>query len=186
MINDIYFDHFPTLESERLIFRKQTLDDAVHLQYLRNNDQVMEFMDAEMHKTIEISEKFITENLEIYSKKEGMFWAIIEKKSNEYIGDFAFWKITREHHRAEIGYTLKPHYWGKGYMKETMLTIIDFGFNKLNLHSLEANINPKNNNSRKILTSVGFKKEAYFKESYYYNGNFIDSEIYSLLKSDWK
>jgi len=46
---------------------------------------------------------------------------------------------------------------------------------------LEANINPANENSRRLLLSLGFVKEAYFKENYFYNGEYLDSEIYSLL-----
>ncbi len=53
----------------------------------------------------------------------GIFWAVIEKSTNKFIGDFAFFKIDKNHSRAEIGYTLKPKFWGKGLMKEAMLSI---------------------------------------------------------------
>jgi [ribosomal protein S5]-alanine N-acetyltransferase len=71
-------------------------------------------------------------------------------------------------------------------MTEAMRTIFKFGFDELNLHSLEANINPLNNNSRAVLKKMGFQKEAYFRENYYYNGDYLDSEIYSLLNSDFQ
>ena len=70
-------------------------------------------------------------------------------------------------------------------MKEAIKTLIHFAFHTFNLNSLEANINPKNQNSRSILLKLGFQKEAYFRENYFYNGVFLDSEIYSLLKSDF-
>ena len=69
-------------------------------------------------------------------------------------------------------------------MSETMSTIVEFGFNELNLHSIEANINPSNNPSRKLLLNSGFKKEAYFRENYFHDGKYLDSEIYSLLAKD--
>lgn len=111
---------------------------------------------------------------------------LIEKTSGKFIGDFAYWKIDNKNSRAEIGYALKPEFWGKGFMKEAMIQIINFGFNDLKLHSIEANINPGNENSRGILTKLGFKKEAYFRENYYFNGEYLDSEIYSLLKIDFQ
>lgn len=185
MISEKFFSDFPDLESDRLLLRKPNIKYAPDLQSIRSNEEVMRYMDSDKHTTIEESEKFILENLKTYEMKNGLFWSLIEKSSNNFIGDFSFWRIDRKNSRAEIGYTLKPEYWGKGYMKEAMIRIINFGFNELNLHSLEANINPENENSRAILKKLGFKKEAYFRENYFYNGQYLDSEIYSLLKADF-
>lgn len=68
-------------------------------------------------------------------------------------------------------------------INEALPEVIGFGFNQLNLHSICANINPGNNASRQLLIKHGFVKEAYFKEDYYFNGRFLDSEIYGILKS---
>ncbi len=186
MINDIHFEIFPQLESERLIFRAFDLKDATDIQLIRSDDKVMSFMDSEYHKTIKDSENFILNNFDRYKNKSGIFWAIVEKTENKFIGDFAFWNIIRENHRAEIGYTLKPDFWSKGYMTETLNRLIEFGFNDLKLHSFEAEINPKNMNSEKALLKIGFKKEAYFKENRYFNGKYLDSEIYSLLETEFR
>ena len=66
-------------------------------------------------------------------------------------------------------------------MSEAMKAVLQFGFNDMNLHSVEANINPLNKKSKKILELNGFVKEAYFTENYYSNGKFLDSEIYCLV-----
>ncbi|WP_026838867.1 GNAT family N-acetyltransferase [Gillisia sp. JM1] len=186
MINEIYFKNFPKLESERLILRKLKLTDASDVQLIRSDERVMIYMDAERQMTTQHSESFISNKLKMYEERTGIFWAIIEKSTNTFIGDFAFFKMDKKNSRAEIGYTLKPEFWGKGFMKEVMINIFNFGFSDLNLHSLEANINPGNENSRTILTKMGFQKEAYFRENYYYNRDYLDSEIYSLLKSEFK
>lgn len=185
MINEKYFDEFPQLKSQRLILRKLTLTDVPEVQMIRSNEAVMKYMDSEKHLSLEIAENFVSENLKSYEQKTGMFWALIERSSGKMIGDFAFWKIDRKNSRTEIGYTLKPEFWGKGYMKEAMIQIINFGFSDLNLHSIEANINPANDNSRGLLKKLGFKKEAYFRENYYFNGEYLDSEIYCLLQADF-
>ena len=44
--------------------------------------------------------------------------------------------------------------------------------------------NKLNELSKNVLKKMGFQKEAYFRENYYYDGQFLDSEIYCLLKSD--
>jgi len=185
MLNEIYFKEFLELETERLIIRKLDLSYAQAMQALRSQDKVVAYLDSDPHSTVEHSKNFIKKNLEMYASKKGIFWALIDKSTERFIGDFAFWNIDTKNHRSEIGYTLSPEYWGKGIMKEAMFTLFNFGFKDLNLHSFEANINPENKNSRGILLRVGFKKEAYFEENYFYNGDFLDSEIYSLLQRNF-
>jgi ribosomal-protein-alanine N-acetyltransferase len=85
---------------------------------------------------------------------------------------------------GEIGYSIHHNFWGQGLMSETFKTLIEFGFNNMNLHSIEANVNPQNQQSIKLLERVGFKKEAHFRENYLHNGEFKDSFIYCLLESD--
>ena len=185
MINEQYFQEFPELKTPRLLLRKQELKHAALLQQLRCNDEVMKFMDSDKHHDIETSEAFIGRNLESYKKKSGFFWVITAAGSGNHMGDIILHKIDRINARAEIGYTLHPNYWGQGYMKEAMRAVISFGFYELGLHSIEANINPANEVSRGLLLKMGFVKEAYFRENYYYNGKFLDSEIYSLLEKDF-
>ena len=69
-------------------------------------------------------------------------------------------------------------------MAESLNTLIPFGFNNLKVHSIEANVNPQNSKSIQLLEKAGFKKEAYFRVNYLFNGKFIDSVIYALLETD--
>jgi [ribosomal protein S5]-alanine N-acetyltransferase len=185
MINEKYFEEFPQLKTERLVLRKQELKDAVHLQQLRSNAQVMRYMDSDAHDDVQTSEAFIAKNLKAYEKKKGFYWVITFAETGNYLGDIILRRIDRTNARAEIGYTLMPEFWGQGFMKEAIRAVIKFGFNDLKLHSIEANINPANTTSRELLLKMGFLKEAYFRENYYYNGKFLDTEIYSLLERDF-
>jgi len=69
-------------------------------------------------------------------------------------------------------------------MYETINRMVRFGFDEMNLHSIEANVNPANKKSKRVLEKIGFKKEAHFRENYLFNGEFLDSIIYSLLEKD--
>jgi ribosomal-protein-alanine N-acetyltransferase len=66
-------------------------------------------------------------------------------------------------------------------MHEALEIVLDYGFGKIKLHSVEANANPENAASIKLLERNGFIREGYFKENYFFNGKFSDSAIYSLL-----
>lgn len=183
-IDKSVFKSFPEFESERLLFRKILVSDAKDILLIRSNDDVMRFMDVIRFKSIADAEKMTRSVEESYNKEEGINWGIVEKHSNSFVGYFGFFRIIPEHCRAEIGYALKPEYWGKGYMYETINSMVRFGFENMKLHSIEANVNPDNEKSKKVLEKIGFKKEAYFRENYLFNNKFLDSIIYSLLEKD--
>ena len=183
-IDKSIFKSFPEFESERLLFRKLLLSDAKDLLLIRSNDAVMKYLDIARFESIADAEKMVQTVSESYDNETGINWGIVEKHSNNFIGYFGFWRMIPEHCRAEIGYALKPEYWGRGYMYETINRMVRFGFKNMNLHSIEANVNPDNDKSKKVLEKIGFKKEAYFRENYLFNNRFLDSIIYSLLEKD--
>jgi len=68
-------------------------------------------------------------------------------------------------------------------VKEAVLKVVDYGFNTLGLHSVEARTSPDNTASNKVLESAGFIQEGYLKESFCFRGVFEDTVIYSKIKS---
>lgn len=185
-INKSVFDVFPLLESERLLFREIILSDSNELFLIRTDDNVMRFMDMPKMGSINDSEKLIQSFGETYKTGDGILWGITEKTSNKLIGYFGYWRIIKEHCRAEIGYALNHKYWGSGYMTECLRTMVKYGFNELQFHSIEANVNPNNENSIKLLEKIGFIKEAYFRENYLFDNKYIDTITYSLLEKNIK
>jgi ribosomal-protein-alanine N-acetyltransferase len=185
-INKSAFEVFPLLESERLLFREIISSDSNDLFLIRTDDKVMRFMDLPKMGSISDAEKWIQSCFESYKTGNGISWGIIEKTSNNFIGYFCYWRIIKEHCRAEIGYALNKKFWGSGYMTECLKAMIKYGFNELQLHSIEANVNPQNENSIKLLEKIGFIKEAYFRENYLYDNKYIDTITYSLLEKDMK
>lgn len=177
------FSPFPTIETDRLLLRSPHVADAAELFLLRNNDEVMKYIEKARPKTVEESGAMIEKILEEVEKGNAIHWAITQKGNDQLIGSISYHRIDKEHYRAEIGYLLHPGYWKKGLTLDAIKAVVHFGFEKMGLHSIEANINPDNNASRQLLLKAGFIREAYFKENYYYNGQFLDSEIYSLLNS---
>jgi ribosomal-protein-alanine N-acetyltransferase len=176
------FNIFPILQTKRLILKEITIADAQVLFDLRSNDSVMQYIDRPRPKSIEDSIDLILKMQGMKERGEGITWGIYFKhQPSQKIGNIGLFRIIHEHFRSEIGYLLDPKQQQKGIMYEALEAVINYAFNTLKLHSIEANINPENNASRQLLIKAGFHKEAYFKENYYFNGQFIDSEIYSLI-----
>ena len=101
------------------------------------------------------------------------------------IGIAGFYRLKPEDYRAEIGYMLLPEFQGNGYITETVTRLIAFGFNELQLNSIEAVIAPDNIASQRVVLKNNFEQEGFFKEYEYFEGRFLDIQIYSLLKRNY-
>jgi len=183
-INLNIFECFRELESPRLKYRRILSSDSEDIFKIRSNDDIMKYMDSYKMASLTESAKLIESMDESFKKGTGINWGLMDKFTDELVGYFGFWRVDLKNCRGEIGYALCPECWGKGYMLETFRTTINFGFKELNLHSVEANVNPGNKASIKLLERFGFKREAYFRENYFFNNEFKDSVIYSLLERD--
>ena len=178
------FSPFPIIKTERLLLRCIEMKDAPELLFLRGSDKTMQYIDREKLTSTAEAEALIQKILESLNTNEGIMWCItLINKPKILIGTIGHWRLLKQHYRAEVGYMLHPDHWNKGIMKEALLAVIDYGFNVMKLHSIEAHINPANAASAALLESTGFTREAYFKEDFFFNGAFIDSAIYSLLTS---
>ena len=83
-----------------------------------------------------------------------------------------------------LGYWLGKEHTGKGFMREAVLTIIDFSFNELNISRLEAATLPENRSSRGLLERVGFKYEGVGQSYLQINGRWRNHVLYGLLRND--
>ncbi|HKX87111.1 MAG TPA: GNAT family N-acetyltransferase [Flavobacterium sp.] len=180
----ISFLPFTNLESERLLLRQITTDDVQEVFELRSNPETMKFIPRPLvtsHEEALSHIKMIQDKIE---SNEGINWAVTLKPDNKLLGIIGHYRIKWEHFRSEIGYMLLPEAHGKGIATEAIQLIVDYGFNKMKMHSLEGIIDPENKGSARVLEKNGFVKEAHFKENEFFDGKFIDSVIYSLLKKD--
>ncbi len=181
---EVNFTPFPVLNTERLTLRPVSLDDAKELFFLRSDESVMKYIDRPRAKTAEDIFLFVEKVNNNLANNDGILWGITIKDDPTLIGSIGFHYLMKENYRAEIGYVMHPSQHGKGIMQEAARAVLDHGFNIMGLHSVEAHINPENAASAKMLERIGFVREAYFKENYFWDGRFLDSVVYSLIKQD--
>ncbi|HEX6914568.1 MAG TPA: GNAT family protein [Chitinophagaceae bacterium] len=177
------FTPFPELRTSRLLLRQVKNKDAAVMLALRSDDQVMRYIDRPRASNLTEAQQFIQLIHDGITNISGITWAmsLADDRSGKMIGTIGFWRIDKANHRAEIGYMLSPQHFRKGLMNEAMAQVLHYGFNTMQLHSVEANVNPGNQASASLLQKHGFVQEAYFRENYYFNGRFLDSSIYCLL-----
>ncbi len=177
------FQPFPELITERLLLRQVNVSDAPEVFFLRSDKNVLEFIAKEPAKSVEEVKTFIKTINQSIKEGESVLWGIaLRINPAVLIGSIGFWRMQKENFRSEIGYVLHPQQWRKGIMKEAMAKVLEYGFNKMKLHSVEARIDPENQASEAILKSAGFIKEGHFRHDYFFNGKFLDTSVYSKIK----
>lgn len=176
------FSPFPQLETPRLLLRQLTLADAPGVQHLRSNPEVMRYINRPLALTLQDAEAWVGMVMEALASNNGITWCISLKETPAaHVGTIGLWRIEKENDRAEIGYMLEPHLHGKGLMFEALQAVVGYGFTAMQLHSVEARIDPRNGASEALLKKSGFIKEAHFKENYRLGDGFADTAVYSLL-----
>lgn len=150
------------LETERIGFSNWEQEDIQLAKLLWGNPEVTRFICA----SGQFSEKDIIDrfNKEISNSKEYrvQYWPIFELASNELIGCCGLRPYAENEY--EIGFHLRPEYWGKGYAREAASAVINYSFTILNAQKLFAGHNPNNTASQKVLNKLGF---VYIKDEYY-------------------
>lgn len=184
MLN-LNFNPFPEIETKRLFLRRLILEDAPEVLALRGNPITMQYVPRPLCKDIEQAVAHINLINENIDKNTGINWGVTIKENSKMIGIMGHYKISCENFRSEIGYMILPEYNGLGYTTEAVNAILNYGFNTLKLHSIEAIIDPNNIASERVLQKNGFVKEAHLIENEFYEGKFLDTVIYSLLKRNF-
>ncbi len=165
-------------ETERLILRRYCEEDLQDLyEYLSDGDVVR----YEPYAAMELRE--VEEELSRRIADDEMI-AVELKAERKMIGNLYLGK--RDFKSFEIGYVFNKRYWGRGYAKESCKALIGNLFSEGG-HRIYAECDPCNANSWRLLESLGFVREAHFKQNVYFwrddNGNPIwkDTYVYALL-----
>lgn len=180
-INQTVFNRFPVIQTERLLLRQIELNDAVEIMQMRQSNRVNQFIARNRLTGLEAAEELVKKTSDAFEAKAGIGWAGILRDGSKIIGTCGFNRIDYLNNRAEIGGELSVDYWGKNIALEAVKAIVSFGFEKMNLHAIEAVVSPENRGAIYLLESLGFEKEAHFKERVYFNGVYSDMAVYTIF-----
>ncbi|MCD8204895.1 MAG: GNAT family N-acetyltransferase [Coprobacillus sp.] len=143
-------------ETDRLILRKWSEDDAERLFLLVSDPDVYQGCGWPRHENVEQARRMIKDTL----LGDGN-WAIVLKESGELIGEvelrIPYCTEVRNSEEGELGFWLGRDYWHNGYMSEAVHCILDYGFNALHKINIYAGHFPENTNSKRLITHLGFK-----------------------------
>lgn len=148
------------LETERLLLRKLTLEDAPFIFALVNSSNWLKFIGDKQVKTLKDAEAYIQEKmLDHYAKFGFGFYLVLQKKTHEPIGITGFIKRPSLEH-VEVGFAFLPDFEGKGYAFESTHAAMGFGKNTLKIAPIVAITHPENTRSQKLLINIGLQFEG--------------------------
>ena len=177
--------NFETLKTDRLILRKLSPNDFRYIFENYSEEDIKSFLGHNSDEDYKKEKNRYQNGYTTYNRSFEYF-QIIDKTSMNIIGGCGFHNWYFEHRRAELGYALtNENFRGQGIMSEALKVVIDYGFNKMNLHRIEALIGSENIPSLKLMKKFNFIKEGVLRQHYFINNEFEDSNIFSRLKTDY-
>jgi ribosomal-protein-alanine N-acetyltransferase len=174
------------LHTERLRLRLYTPEAAHHVFATMTDDEIMTFLGLNSVEALAREKEKFSLGIATYNRTFANFH-LMDKQTGAIIGGCGFHTWFPDHRRAEIGYALhSDDYKQKGLMTEALRAVLNYGFDEMNLHRIEALVGAENTASQKLLANFGFVKEGVLRQHYVVNGVPEDSVAYSLLKTEFK
>ena len=176
-----------TLETERLILRKFTEDDAEAMYNNWANDpEVTRYLTWQPHESPEATRELLKRWVEESKDPSNYQWAIVPKDLGEPIGSISVVSMNEERNIVSIGYCIGRKWWHQGITSEAFEAVIRYMFDEVGVNRLEARHNVNNPNSGKVMQKCGLSYEGTLRQAASDNTGLIDLCVYSVLRSEYE
>jgi [ribosomal protein S5]-alanine N-acetyltransferase len=171
--------------TDRLVLRPLRQADAAALFAIFSDPKVMRFWSTPPWTDLSIALALIERDQAELPVGEHLRLGIERVEDGLLIGTCSLFKFDWPNRRAEVGYALGSAAWGRGYMHEALLALLDYAFTGLSLNRVEADVDPRNAASMQCLTRLGFQQEGLLHERWIVDGEVSDSALFGLLRAAW-
>ncbi|MBB6048408.1 GNAT family N-acetyltransferase [Armatimonas rosea] len=173
------------LTGDRVCLRGVALTDTDAVFAIWSDPEAMRYWSHPPYTERAQAEAKLTGDLASSAAGSALPWAITLVGDDQLIGMCTLHQIDLSNGRAEVGYLLGRSYWGQGLATEAASLVIDYAFTTLGLRRLEADIDPRNTGSQRLLERLGFERDGYLRERWCVAGEVSDSALYGLLAREW-
>lgn len=176
----INFTPFPNIETKNLILRRMNYSDIFDLFEMRKDPRMGMHTDTKLEETTDETKAYIDKMNKGVDSNKWIIWAIEYKQSKKVIGSISIWNIDAVQESGELGYGIIPDYQGKGLMKESLLSVVEYGFDVMNLKTLDAYTEENNIKSIKLLDNCNFIEINKVNDEGYFNNRVYHMIVYRL------
>ena len=173
------------LSTDRLSLRWLDAADSAAQYAIFSDPLVMRYWSSAPWTDIAQAASLIAKAQADYAAGRALRWAVVRRDTGEMVGNVNLYNFFDANRRCDVGYALARAHWGQGLLGEALAAALAHGFESLNLNRVEADIDPRNAASAKLLERLGFAREGYMPERWLVNGEVCDTVFYGLLRSRW-
>lgn len=173
------------LVGQRVALRELRVSDAPALLLLLTAPEVARFI-APPPATIEGFEHFINPTTRESSTSKTMCFAVTLVGDDTAIGLFQIREIDPSVQTAEWGFALGSAFWGTGVFVEAANLLLEFAFERLGVHRLEARVAVRNGRGGRALQKVGAVPEGVLRKALLKDGRYLDQAMYAIIANDWR
>lgn len=181
-------NHKGTVEisTDRLILRRITMEDAgAAFSNWMGDERVTKFLRWPTHRSIEDSKYIIKEWLNSYENPAFYLWTIVLKELGEAIGSISAVDMDERAEKVHIGYCIGSRWWHMGYTSEAFSALIPFFFEEVKAKRIEAQHDPENPNSGRVMAKCGLIYEGTLRKADWSNRGIVDACMYGILDTDY-
>jgi ribosomal-protein-alanine N-acetyltransferase len=173
----------PTLAGKQVVLRELRASDAASLFALLTTEEVSRFI-SPPPTTVEGFERFIAWTLRQRTLGTYACFAVTLRGFDTAIGIFQIRELQPGFGTAEWGFAIGSSFWGTGVFQEGAELVLDFAFDTIGVHRLEARAAVLNGRGNGALQKVGAVQECVLRKSFRRNGQYLDQVLYAILDSD--
>lgn len=175
-----------TLETERLILRRFTVDDAPAMYAGWCADpEVTRYLTWEPHPNADATRQLLETWVTDYERPETYNW-VLEMKGAGIIGNCSVVRIDESIDECELGWCMNRRYWGQGYMPEAARAILRYLFDEVGANRVAAKHDVENPKSGRVMAKIGMRFEGVRRQGFRGTRGIRDTACYAILKSDWE
>lgn len=176
------------LQTKRLIVRELEMKDIHNIHQLLSLPETDEYNTLGIPETIQVTEKLLSEwvNDQNQQPRNTYVFGIDLKEDEKFIGLIALTLGKIYFQTAEVWFKIHKDFWKMGYTTEALVKLLDFGFNQLQLHRIEAGCAVENIASGKVLEKAGMTREGMKRKNLSIRGEWKDNYFYGILEEDFR
>jgi RimJ/RimL family protein N-acetyltransferase len=174
----------PVLTGAGITLRELELSDAPSLLAMLTTEEVTRFI-SPPPSTVEGFERFITWTKEQRATGHNICFAVVPAGMTTAIGLFQVRSLASDFSTAEWGFALGSAFWGTGLFTEGARLVVDFAFDTIGIHRLEARASAENGRGNGALRKLGAVQEGLLRRAFLRNGRYHDQVLWSIIDSDW-
>jgi RimJ/RimL family protein N-acetyltransferase len=177
-------DGLPLLTGGRVTLRELRQSDAPSLFAMLSTEEVARFI-SPPPSTVEGFERFIAWTHRQRAAGQYVCFAVVPHGSDVAIGLFQIRSLEPGFGTAEWGFALGSDFWGTGIFVDGATLALDFAFDVIGVHRLEARAAVRNGRGNGALRKIGAVQEGVLRRSFLRNDEYLDQALWSVLEEDW-